>query len=127
MQPKPGSPESWLIYAKSDLALAKSEARPEILLETLCFHAQQAAEKALKAVLIYSHIPAPKTHSIERLVDLLPLSIDRVHLLIDAAQLTDYAVTFRYPGDELPISTEEYNEAIRFAEAVFMWAKRIVK
>jgi HEPN domain-containing protein len=62
MPHRPRSPESWIIDAISDLAVAKSEATHEILLETLCFHPQQAAEKALKAVLIYSNIPVLKTH-----------------------------------------------------------------
>ncbi|MGD0091486.1 MAG: HEPN domain-containing protein [Planctomycetota bacterium] len=48
----PGSPEEWLRYARSDLAVARKPCQPEILLETLCFHAQQAAEKSLKAVLV---------------------------------------------------------------------------
>jgi hypothetical protein len=61
------------------------------------------------------------------LIDLLPPSIDRNPLLIDAAQLTYYAVSFRYPGDELPISTEELNEAIQLAEAVVAWAKHIIE
>lgn len=63
MRHEPGSPESWLVYANSDLALAKSAAGPGILLESLCFHAQQAAEKAIKAVLIHSGIPVPRESS----------------------------------------------------------------
>ena len=50
--PIPGSPEDWLRYARSDLALAQQRQAPEILLATLCFHAQQAAEKSIKAVLV---------------------------------------------------------------------------
>jgi HEPN domain-containing protein len=45
------------------------------LLEGLCFHAQQAAEKALKAVLIAKGIPPPKTHNIRILLDLLPQDV----------------------------------------------------
>ena len=49
----PGSAEDWLRYAKSDLELARIEKPEGVLLENLCFHAQQAAEKTLKAVLIF--------------------------------------------------------------------------
>jgi HEPN domain-containing protein len=52
-----GSFQDWLVYARSDLELARRGKSPAILLETLCFHAQQAAEKALKAVLIHLGIP----------------------------------------------------------------------
>lgn len=41
----PGSPADWLRYAYSDLALAGITPLPQVLLEQLCFHAQQAAEK----------------------------------------------------------------------------------
>jgi HEPN domain-containing protein len=50
--PQPGSPEEWLRYAQSDLKLASITLPSGVLLEALCFHAQQAAEKAIKAVLI---------------------------------------------------------------------------
>jgi HEPN domain-containing protein len=57
MSPEPGSPAAWLRYARSDLALARVPARGEVLLESLCFHAQQAVEKSLKAVLVGRGIP----------------------------------------------------------------------
>ena len=69
-----GSPAAWMQFAHSDLALARQDVGPGVLFETLCFHAQQAVEKALKAVLIHHGIPIAKIHSIERLVDLLPPS-----------------------------------------------------
>ena len=47
-----GSAVDWLRYAESDLEIARITQSSLILLEGLCFHAQQAAEKALKAVLI---------------------------------------------------------------------------
>lgn len=67
-----GSPESWLQYANSDLELARISKPQNVLFETLCFHAQQAAEKAIKALLIAKKITFPKTHSIRMLLDLLP-------------------------------------------------------
>ena len=47
---QPGGPETWLRYAVSDLHFACVDASDEIMREGLCFHAQQAAEKAIKAV-----------------------------------------------------------------------------
>ncbi len=55
----PGSAEDWLRYAKSDLEPARIEKPEGVLLENLCFHAQQAAEKTLKAVLIFLEIDFP--------------------------------------------------------------------
>jgi HEPN domain-containing protein len=119
----PGSPASWLRFARSDLALARQQPAGDVLAETLCFHAQQAVEKTIKAVLIHRGVPVPKLHSIERLIDLLPPDVPRTADLIASAQLTDYGTVFRYPGEEHPVSAEEYREAVRLAEAVMAWAQ----
>jgi len=67
------SPESvaktWLDYARKDFELASIESPPEGVLDLLCFHAQQGAEKALKAVLILHSGAAPRTHDIAILLE----------------------------------------------------------
>jgi HEPN domain-containing protein len=71
-QGAPGSPQEWLAHAESDLNLARlAKGRKEILPEQACFHAQQAAEKALKAVLLFKRIEFPLVHDLETLVELL--------------------------------------------------------
>ena len=90
----------WLRRARSNLARAKADRRlPEVLYEDLCFDAQQAAEKAIKAVLVYKKIQFPKTHDI---IDLLTLldggGIETSEELRQADSLTFYAVETRYPG-----------------------------
>jgi HEPN domain-containing protein len=115
-----------LRHAASDLELARITRPRKVLREGLCFHAQQAAEKALKAVLIARGIPFPKTHNIKTLFDLLPQSIVPPLEVQDAASLTDYAVGSRYPGDLEPVTEEEYREAVRLAETVVQWAESLV-
>jgi HEPN domain-containing protein len=126
MPPDAGSPAAWLRFARSDLALASQPSGPEVLLEALCFHAQQAAEKAIKSVLLHYGIPAPKLHSIERLLDLLPPSVQRPGMLTQAASLTDYAVISRSPVDDDPVTQNEYREAVDAAAAVVAWAEGVV-
>ncbi len=123
----PGSPADWLRYARSDLELARVKRPPEVLLEELCFHAQQAAEKALKAVLIAKGVPPPKTHNIRTLLDILPPDIIPPKEVEDAASLTDYAVISRYPGDFESVDEKEYKETIRLAEIVVLWAERTIR
>ena len=123
----PGSPADWLRYARSDLELARVVRPDEVLFEGLCFHAQQAAEKALKAVLIAKGVPPPKTHNIRTLLDLLPQEVIAPQEIEDAASLTDYAVTSRYPGDFESVDEEEYEETVRLAETVVLWAERIIQ
>ena len=124
---EPGSPEEWLRHARGDLALAWSYDIEGILLEALCFHAQQAAEKSIKAVLIAHGVPFPRVHSIERLLDLLPAEVVLPEEMRSSARLSAYATTFRYPGLDEPVSEDEYREAVRLAEKVVSWAEKALQ
>ncbi len=123
----PGSPLDWLRHAWSDLEIALMIRNSRILLEDLCFHAQQAAEKALKAVLISKSIPFPRTHNIRTLLDLLPQDVMPPKEVKETASLTDYAVLSRYPGDLEPVTEEEYRKALGLAEIVVKWAEGVIK
>lgn len=123
----PGSPSDWLRHAQSDLELARAKPSPKVLFEDLCFHAQQSAEKAFKAVLIFRNMPFPRTHNIRTLLDLLPKSFELPDNVQRAGKLTAYAVASRYPGVVEPINEEEHQEAVRLAEAVVNWAEKIIQ
>ncbi len=119
----------WLKRARSNLERSRAEKiSDEILYEDLCFDAQQAVEKSLKALLVRLDKPFPKTHSIGMLLKLIeetgveiPDDINRSKIL------TDYAVNTRYPGMYEPVSEEEYKEALKIAVRVFEWAGKIIK
>lgn len=122
-QPEVGTPADWLRYARSDLALARVERPAEVLLDSLCFHAQQTVEKSMKAVLLSQGIRFPYTHDIARLITLLNQSqIDWPDELDQAAELTQYAAEGRYPGVVEPVSEEEYHQVLMIAEKVLAWA-----
>jgi len=59
-----GSPENWLARAKADLALAQIELPEGGIYEDLCFHAQQAAEKAIKSVFVLHGWAFPYIHDL---------------------------------------------------------------
>jgi HEPN domain-containing protein len=122
----PGSPADWLRHAYSDLALASITPSSQILLEQLCFHAQQAAEKALKAILIACDVAVPRTHNLRTLFDLLPTDIPVPSDIQESAGLSDYAIASRYPGTSEPVEDEEYRDAIHMAEAVVYWAEKVI-
>jgi HEPN domain-containing protein len=84
----------------------------------LCYHAQQAAEKAVKAVLIARSTPFPYIHDVGRLLDLARASgVVVPESLADADLLTDYASMVRYPG-KVEIELSDYNYATATAAAV---------
>ena len=67
-----GNPREWLKRARSNLAIARAALRVrDVYLEDACFQAQQAAEKAIKAVLLNLRISFPYTHDLTALVRLL--------------------------------------------------------
>ena len=122
----PDDPREWLNRAKSNLALAKSLV-PEAYLEDLCFEAQQAAEKAIKAVLMRRGHRVPVRPQPRSAVVLARRSGEAVPETIStAAELTQYAVTTRYPHLEQPVDEREYAEAVNVAEAVVCWAAKMV-
>lgn len=85
---------------------------------TVCFHAQQVAEKYLKALLTHCAYPFPKSHDLldlfHRLENGPQLQLDRM----DLGLLNRYSVEVRYPGDWEPITREEAEEAVTLAEKV---------
>jgi HEPN domain-containing protein len=122
-------PEEWLRRARSNLALARAgRPAPEALYEDLCYDAHQAAEKAIKAVLIGRRSRVPKTHSIGDLLALVSNSGVDVPLEIGkASALTDYAVHARYPGLAEDVTEEEYRRAVELAEQVVRWAEGVLR
>jgi HEPN domain-containing protein len=126
MRPEAGSPADWMRFAYSDLDYAQACASPRVLLEARCFHLQQAAERSLKAVLLKRSIEVPRTHNLRLLLELLPSTTEVPEQVEQASRLSKYAVETRYPESELPVTDEEYHEALRLAQAVVDWAAEIV-
>lgn len=124
-KPSPGSAEDWLARARGDLALAKAPLPEGAFYEDLCFHAQQATEKALKAVYQHHGWTFHYTHDLGQLISELRGKGLKVPSKIDeSVDLTTYASESRYPGLGEPVTTEEYHEALRLAEAVVSWAQK---
>ena len=119
----PDDPREWLNRARSNLARAKSKL-PGVYLEDLCFDAQQAAEKAVKAVMIRRNIEFPYVHDLARLLSLLEEAGDDIPGVVrKAEELTRYALVTRYPGIARPVSEQECAEAVEIAEMVVQWAE----
>jgi HEPN domain-containing protein len=117
--------ELWLQRARSDFHLGEAALHtPGVMLEDACFHAQQCAEKALKALLLHQGINFPRTHAIDLLLDLLKNAGVTVPPDIDEAfVLTDYAVEARYPGYGAPIHIDGAKQALLLAKKVLEWVE----
>ncbi|MEK7474921.1 MAG: HEPN domain-containing protein [Candidatus Coatesbacteria bacterium] len=116
-----------MTHARSNLARARAPKPEEVLWEDVCFDAEQAAEKAIKALLLHKGIEFPKTHSIAELLALLGRGGVAIPDDIKKADdLTDYATAARYPGFPRGISETDFKEALKLAEGVVAWVERQV-
>jgi len=110
-----------------NLALAKQRKPKEAYWEDLCFEAEQAVEKAVKAVLRFRGIDFPKTHDIGELLTLLDQSGQKIPQgFWKADSLTEYAVETRYPGPAEPVTEKEHRQAVALAEKIVKWAEKII-
>jgi len=109
----------WLEKAEGDrdTALRELRARKRPNYDAACFHAQQIAEKCIKAFLQESGFTIPYTHN---LIDLMMLcgQVDASFLILqnDLKSLEGYAVRFRYPGQAA--DQAEAKTAVRTAENI---------
>ncbi|MBU2604015.1 MAG: HEPN domain-containing protein [Actinobacteria bacterium] len=123
MRPDPASAIeacAWLEKAAQDLRVAEVDlAASPPLVEDAAFHAQQAAEKALKGFLAAHDRPIRKTHDLVGLgAECVEIDSTLEPLLRRAGELTEFAWRYRYPGSPDPLSRGEIVDALELARQV---------
>ncbi len=110
----------WIAKAKEDLLNAEHTLtlRENCPVSTVCFHAQQCAEKYLKALLTCRGIEFPKTHDLVVLVNRLGRESGLELKMEDVHPLNRYSIEARYPGDWDPIDMREALGAVEKARRV---------
>lgn len=108
---------AWLNKARHDIETARRVLyHNQPITDTAVYHCQQAAEKALKAVLIYHGESVFKTHD---LIALLTKCANHDPVFINwvetAATLTPYATAFRYPANDPDPSLADAEQAVKMA------------
>ena len=117
--------KEWFAFAEMDFLTAKhlyEHMRPQPY-EIICYHCQQAIEKALKGHLIANGINIQKTHDLGLLAERLQefMEIDEKYLEI-CDNLTPYGVKIRYP-QELYIEERHVAKALTETTELFAWLK----
>ena len=118
---------SWVEKGNRELITAKKLLKESGFKDIICFHAQQACEKILKAYLIHFNREYPKTHDIENLIELL-LGFDPElkNWKENAVILSSYAVGIRYPDFDIP-TQEDTEKAVEFSEEIFNYISQLLK
>jgi HEPN domain-containing protein len=117
------APESvgvWIALAEDDLLnIENNLVAARVPWSTVCFHAQQAAEKYLKAVLITHGTPPPRIHDLPPLLELCAeAGVSLAHLEDDCIELTRYGVAPRYPGLPGDVTEADGKEAVAAARRI---------
>lgn len=112
--------QHWLEKARNDLFTARhvldAQDGPT---DTPCFHAQQAVEKVLKAILTASGVRFQPVHDLMPLLEQAASRVPELERFREmCAQLSDYAVAVRYPGEADDPAREEAAEAVDAAQEI---------
>lgn len=112
---------NWIMKARRDLLSAKKLVRgKEPYFDTAIYHCQQLVEKVVKGWLVYNDIPFEKTHDLRLLVTQASDIEPKFNAWLDVAeQVSPYATAYRYPGEVLEPTEEEYLQAFKAASAFY--------
>ena len=121
----------WFDIAETDLKVARHllDTFYPIPVEIVCYHCQQCAEKATKAVIMSLGAPGglPKLHDISFLLDQIKNQVDIDEKYYEYADiLAPYGIAVRYPND-LGLEEHHARSAVRYAEEYFQWAKSVIQ
>jgi HEPN domain-containing protein len=108
----------WLRYAREDLDVAVVAHERGLAPRVVRFHAQQAAEKALKAAIVASGARPIRTHVLDELRRLVPRDWAVTQIHADLARLSRAAVEERYPDVGGEPTSAEAATALHDAQAV---------
>ena len=129
--------KAWLAFARTDFESAKYlmgapfHPRP---LNVICYNCQQAAEKAVKALIVYfgSQGGMPKVHDISFLLNQIKNVVKETknieiepELLMTANFLSKYGVAPRYPN-EIEVDEAQVKKALADSEKILKWAGDVI-
>lgn len=122
--------KAWLRKAESDLLSADNNLNAaQIPFDVVCYHCQQAAEKHLKALLVFLEVQPLRTHDLLALLQevrkylksTVPDEMENCCIV-----LNPYAVEIRYPDDESNPTLEDSKEARQAVERVRNWIRGLI-
>jgi len=119
--------EEWIDRAISAFDIASVKVSENVYYEDLCAYAQQAAEKAIKGLLVYYGEKPAHTHNLRLLLDDLKKYTDIDEKVKEARHLTKYANQTKYPGDYIDVPEEEYKRALKIAENCIDWVEKKIE
>ena len=112
----------WLRYARMDYNIAVyDKGFHPVPIEIICYHCQQAGEKALKAILAYHDEQIPRMHNLYNLLKLCSKYYPNIltELAEQSNRLTDFSAITRYPND-IELEKTDMELALKSAEQILL-------
>ena len=122
--------QAWLDYAATDLSVAQTlfdVHRPQPY-EIICYHCQQAAEKAIKALFIFFDLPGgiPRKHDLSFLLNQMQNKTTISKKIRQHADiLSVYGIISRYPN-EISVDEGRTKLALQYADSILQWARKLI-
>lgn len=120
--------KEWLEKAEKDSRAAKKLASDEQLWELACFHCHQAAEKSLKAFLVFNKGKLPRIHDLETLAAMCAeIDKDFGRFADDAIFLNPFYIISRYPSAASDVSMDIVHAALVAADTIIAEVRRKIE
>ena len=115
----------WIKAASYDLLLIEEIKSKDVLTHIAAFHAQQAIEKSLKAMLEEQETEIPKIHKLKTLFAITGLDLENDNDALMVRMLDSLYIDARYPGDMglLPDGKPSLEDILKF----YNFAQRILE
>ena len=125
-EPKPATAEAQALLRAAERDWKTVELllqHPDAPVSSVCFHAQQYLEKAMKAVLVSNAVIFRRIHDLEQLADLLERQGIELPLPRDQLKrLNPFAVTIRY--EDIEIALTDISTVAEMMENTRAWVGR---
>jgi HEPN domain-containing protein len=116
-------PSPWMRWAEQDLTAARhAAADSEVVPRVACTWAHQAAEKALKALLVAGGTDPARTHDLTRLSGPLDAGLRGRLDAMDLVELTRWSIEGRYPDEFDEASEKDAERALLAAQSILLLA-----
>ena len=109
----------WLHFAGEDLRVGKRLLQPPAVSRHACYLFQQSAEKSLKAALMLDGARIPFTHDLDALRALCSDDWEIPDEAVDLAELTQWGIESRYPGEWDEPTEEDAARAASYANSIY--------
>ncbi len=121
--------KEWIYEANNDLGLAEFVIDNDgKYYDLVCFHCQQAAEKYLKAYIIYLRLHYEKVHDLKYLLNVIGKKRDVPKKLKKYADLlNEYTIDSRYPDYWHDPTLDETKECIKAAQDFKEYIEEVLK